>query len=166
MRQDGIQRRGAVALGQDEAVPVRVLGVLGIHPHHVEIQNSQNVHGRDTEPPRCPDAAVVDHVQAQKPPLGRDDFQPTHIIVHIVASSSSCVRMQIRYSVTRKFSKVNSLSPLQFDFRCFIMGCVPFGGERNRISQTYPGVAQLVGRLLWEQEAARSSRATRTNGSL
>ena len=29
-----------------------------------------------------------------------------------------------------------------------------------------PGVAQLVGRLLWEQEAARSSRATRTNGSL
>ena len=26
----------------------------------------------------------------------------------------------------------------------------------------FPGVAQLVGRLLWEQEAARSSRATRT----
>ena len=29
---------------------------------------------------------------------------------------------------------------------------------------TFPGVAQLVGRLLWEQEAARSSRATRTMG--
>lgn len=27
----------------------------------------------------------------------------------------------------------------------------------------YPGVAQLVGRLLWEQDAARSSRATRTS---
>lgn len=161
----GVQSGGAVALRQDEAVPVRVLGVLGIHPHHIEIQNSQNVHGRERAA-QMPGRTVVDHVQAQKPPLGRDDFQPTHIIVHIVASSSSCVRMQIRYSVTRKFSKVNSLSPLQFDFRCFIMGCVPFGGERNRISQTYPGVAQLVGRLLWEQEAARSSRATRTNGSL
>ena len=28
---------------------------------------------------------------------------------------------------------------------------------------TYPGVAQLVARLLWEQDAASSSLATRTN---
>ena len=31
---------------------------------------------------------------------------------------------------------------------------------RQKIS--YPGVAQLVARLLWEQEVARSSRVTRT----
>ena len=31
---------------------------------------------------------------------------------------------------------------------------------REKIS--YPGVAQLVARLLWEQEVARSSRVTRT----
>ena len=31
---------------------------------------------------------------------------------------------------------------------------------RQNIS--YPGVAQLVARLLWEQEVARSSRVTRT----
>ena len=30
-------------------------------------------------------------------------------------------------------------------------------------SQWYPGVAQLVARLLWEQDAASSSLATRTN---
>ena len=30
----------------------------------------------------------------------------------------------------------------------------------------YPGVAQLVARLLWEQDAGRSSRPTRTIHSL
>lgn len=29
----------------------------------------------------------------------------------------------------------------------------------------YPGVAQLVGRLVWDQDAASSSLATRTNKS-
>ena len=38
-----------------------------------------------------------------------------------------------------------------------------FTARRGIIAKTeYPGVAQLVGRHIWDVEAARSSRATRT----
>lgn len=44
------------------------------------------------------------------------------------------------------------------------MGQVSKYGCPSEYPQTsYPGVAQLVARLLWEQEVARSSRVTRTN---
>ena len=113
--QDGIQSGGAVTLGQDETVPVRVCGVLGIHVHHVEVQNSQSVHGgeRTAQVTGC---TVIDHVQAQKPSLCCDDFQSFHICFHIVASSYAPHMFIIPFSLPRKFSLVNSLSRLAFLF--------------------------------------------------
>ena len=35
-------------------------------------------------------------------------------------------------------------------------------GEQSRATRAYPGVAQLVERLLWEQDAAGSNPVTRT----
>ena len=34
------------------------------------------------------------------------------------------------------------------------------------LSTLYPGVAQLVGRLVWDQDAASSSLATRTKAAI
>ena len=36
--QDAVQGRGGVALGEEEAVPVRVLGTAWIKVHHLKIQ--------------------------------------------------------------------------------------------------------------------------------
>ena len=63
-RQNGIEGGAAVALGHDEAVTVRVLGVLGVHVHDVEVQGSDQVqagHGAAG----VAGGGVVDHGQAQ-----------------------------------------------------------------------------------------------------
>lgn len=46
---------------------------------------------------------------------------------------------------------------------CCAAGSAPaLGAQALPPKTSYPGVAQLVARLLWEQEVARSSRVTRT----
>ena len=114
--QDGIEGGGAVALGENEPVPIRILGVLGVHVHDVKIQDRENVHG-GKRAAQVTGRTVVHHVQAQKPPLGCGDLQRAHICFHIIASSYGPRMVVVRYSVTRKFSPVNSLSDLAIPFR-------------------------------------------------
>ncbi len=57
----------------------------------------------------------------------------------------------------------------QFSFALEILFFIDYNSSctgSRRFPTRDPGVAQLVGRLLWEQEAARSSRATRTKKAL
>ena len=91
--QDRVQRRGAVALGQDETVPVGVCGVVRVHVHHIEVQNGKDVHGRERAA-QMPGRAVIDHVQPQKPSLGRNGFQCAQICVHIVPPPTNRVNLQ------------------------------------------------------------------------
>ena len=44
-RQGGVQAGGSVALGQDKAVPVGPLGVLGVHVHLLEVEVGEQVGG-------------------------------------------------------------------------------------------------------------------------
>ena len=72
--ENGVQGGGAVAFGQDKTVPVGVVGMGGVHPHGVEVQHGQQVHGGQ----RAADVAGigrVHHVNRQKPGPGRQDLQ-------------------------------------------------------------------------------------------
>ena len=62
--QNGVQSGGAVTLGQDEAVPVGVSGVGGIHVHNVEIQGGQCVQAGQRAA-NVAGVGLVDHVQTQ-----------------------------------------------------------------------------------------------------
>ena len=44
--QSAVQARAGVALGQDEPVPIRPLGALGVHAHFLEVQISIHIRGR------------------------------------------------------------------------------------------------------------------------
>ena len=49
------------------------------------------------------------------------------------------------------------------DFSLFLIFTLDFLSISCKLSLVYPGVAQLVARLLWEQDAAGSNPVTRTN---
>ena len=73
----------------------------------------------EKEPPQVPRRTMVHHVQPQKPSLRRNGLQRAYFCFHIVASSNKPQESTISYSVTRKFSLVNSLSRLAI-FVCFL----------------------------------------------
>ena len=73
----------------------------------------------EKEPPRCPDAQWYTMSNPRRPSLRRNGLQRAYFCFHIVASSNKPQESTISYSVTRKFSLVNSLSRLAI-FVCFL----------------------------------------------
>src|ERR1017187_4321071 len=72
LRHGGIEHRRRVPFGEDEAVPVRPLGVLRLDPHSVEIEFDHNLHGRKRTA-RVAGLGRANHLNDLPPdPLGGD----------------------------------------------------------------------------------------------
>src|SRR3990172_2702179 len=49
-RQGGVEGGGGVALGEDEAVPIGVAGVLGVNPHYSQEKGGEDFHAGEGAP--------------------------------------------------------------------------------------------------------------------
>ena len=74
---------------------------------------------------------------------------------HPPISKSDSIKQQIFIKCNKKLAKNHPL----------VYNTFAQNGDDNTASN-YPGVAQLVARLIWDQEAAGSSPVTRTKKSL
>ena len=65
-RHDGIEHGGGVALGENEAVAIRPLGVLGVDMHVVEVELDHDFDGRERSSgvPRFGGAGHLDNLAA------------------------------------------------------------------------------------------------------
>jgi len=67
-RQGGVERRGCVALAQDEVVAVLPVRVVGTVLHDVEVERGDDIGGRK-RPPGVPRSGVVDRLDDVSPDL-------------------------------------------------------------------------------------------------
>ena len=89
--QDGIEGGRTVALGEHEAVPVRIVGVLRVHLHLVKIEHRQNVHHRES-PADMAGGRSMDHIHAQQAALGGGDCQFMYLcLFHLIHLSFEAV---------------------------------------------------------------------------
>ena len=72
--QRGVQGRGAMALAEDEPVPVRVRGRRGVDVHFAEVQNRQQLAEREGAPDVA-GSGPVDHFQGAASNSGRNQHQ-------------------------------------------------------------------------------------------
>ena len=79
--QRGIQSGRAVALGHDKAVTVRVLGILGVHLHDVEVESGQHVQAAEGAAGMA-GGSVMYHLDCQQTGFGRVDGQSLILVFH------------------------------------------------------------------------------------
>jgi hypothetical protein len=93
--QNGVQGGGAVALGQDKPVPVRLCRIGGIHAHHGKVQGRENVHGGKGTA-QMAGFGAVHHVQPQTPCPGGKTGQIVFVVFH---ESTPCHQKLTRWAM-------------------------------------------------------------------
>src|SRR5215471_1601580 len=77
-RQRDVESRRTVALAQDEAVPLRVVGLARVEPEHAVVERGQDV-GRRQVAADVPESGGVYHLDVAAASLLRELPQPGHV---------------------------------------------------------------------------------------